>query len=73
MSRRSTPERLYAAGRAATINRLIGTGELPDRAEAQVAAWEAQTAQDGRPRDGAYWDAAWREIGQPRSAQQEPR
>ena len=29
-SRRSTPERLYTAHRAATINRLIGEGELPD-------------------------------------------
>ena len=30
VSRRSTPERLYTAHRAATINRLIGEGELPD-------------------------------------------
>ena len=62
MSRRSTPERLSYARRAATIARLISAGELPDRAEAKVAAWEARTAPDGRPRDGAYWDACWREI-----------
>lgn len=63
MSRRSTPQKLSDARRAATIARLISAGELPERAEAAVAAWEARTAQDGRPRDGAYWDAAWREIG----------
>lgn len=62
MSRRSTPARLYNAHRTATINRLIGEGELPARAEARVAAWEARTAPDGRPRDGAYWDAAYRWI-----------
>ena len=53
MSRRSTPSRLYAAHRAATIARLIGDlRELPERAEARVAAYEVQTARDGRPRDG---------------------
>lgn len=62
MSRRSTPARLSDARRAATLARLISAGELPDRAEAAIAAWEARTAQDGRPRDGTYWDAAWREI-----------
>jgi hypothetical protein len=63
MSRRSTPERLAEARRAGTLARLISAGMLPDRAEAAIAAWEAKTAQDGRPRDGAYWDAAWRWIG----------
>lgn len=43
MSRRSTPARLAAARRAATINRPIGEGELPTRAEAKVAASEART------------------------------
>jgi hypothetical protein len=62
MSRRSTPERLSDARRAATLARLVSAGELPDRAEARIAAWEAWTAHDGRPRDGAYWDAAWRWI-----------
>lgn len=55
MSRRSTPARLSDARRAATVNRLTGEGELPTRAEAKVAAWEARTASDERPRDGAYW------------------
>ena len=62
MSRRSTPERLYIAHRTATINRLIGDGELPDRAEAKVAVWEARPALEGGPRDGAYWDAGYRWI-----------
>lgn len=62
MSRRSTPARLSDARRAATVNRLIGEGELPERAEAKAAAWEAQTASDGRPRDGAYWDDGYRWI-----------
>lgn len=62
MPRRSTPSRLSDARRAATIARLTGEGALPTRAEAKVAAWEARTASDGRPRDGAYWDAAYRCI-----------
>jgi hypothetical protein len=33
MSRRSTPERLDEARRAGTLNRHIGEGELPERAE----------------------------------------
>lgn len=62
MSRRSTPERIYAAQRAGVVQRLTGEGELPDRAEAKVAAWEARTVGDGRTRDGAYWDAGYRWI-----------
>src|SRR6478736_7455136 len=41
MSRRSTSERIYQAHRSGTLTRLIGEGELPDRAEALVAAWGA--------------------------------
>lgn len=62
MSRRSTPDRLAFARRSALVNRLIGEGELPHRAEARVADWEAKTATDGRPRDGAYWDDGYRWI-----------
>ena len=58
MSRRSTPERLYAAGRAATIARLIGDGEPPDRAEAKVAAWEARNTAPGRP----DWDVVYQAV-----------
>jgi hypothetical protein len=62
MSRRSTPERIYAARRSAIVNRLIGEGELPAQAEARLAAREARTAQDGLDRDGRWWDAAYRGI-----------
>jgi hypothetical protein len=58
MSRRSTPERLDAARRAAALARLIGDGELPDRAEDWIARWESIADAEGRRRDGTYWDAA---------------
>jgi hypothetical protein len=62
MARRSTPERLDEARRAGTLTRLIGEGELPERAEALLVAWEAQAASEGRERDGAYWQAGYRWI-----------
>ncbi len=54
MSRPSTPEPIYQARRAGTLQRLIGEGELPDRAERLVALLEAETARDGLERDGRY-------------------
>ena len=60
MSRRSTPERLHHARRAATIERLVGEGELRERAESLVATWEARADAEGLERDGRYWDAGWR-------------
>jgi len=59
MSRRSTPERLHAARREATKQRLIGEGGTPDQAERLIAQWELQVAQDGLERDGRYWEAGW--------------
>ena len=59
MSRRSTPEHLHQARRAAVIERLVGERELRERAEALVAAWEAKADADGLERDGPYWDVAW--------------
>jgi hypothetical protein len=59
MSHRSTPERLDAARRSATLNRLIGDGELPDQAAAWMARWEDLADGAGRPRDGAYWEVGW--------------
>ena len=59
MSRRSTPERLHLARRAANVQRLMGEGELPERAEELVAAWEAKADAEGRARDGRYWDQGW--------------
>lgn len=59
MSRRSTPERLNTARRAATLARLVSDGVLPDRAEAWLVRWERHAALDGRERHGAYWEAGW--------------
>lgn len=60
MSRRSTPARLEEARRAGFRNRLIGSGMLPDRADAAMAAWEAEAALRGlSERTGGYWDSAW--------------
>jgi len=59
MSRRSTPERLHQARRAAIVERLVGEGVLRERAEALVASWEAKADADGLERDGAYWGAGW--------------
>ncbi len=53
MARHVDPDRINAARRAAAIARLIGAGELPDRAEALVASWEATLAD--RP-DRADWE-----------------
>ncbi len=69
MARRSTPERIYQAHRAGTIRRLEGEGELPERAEALVAAWEAEAAQDGRDRDGRWWQDGWRWMAERRASQ----
>ena len=62
MSRRADPERIHAARRAATLQRLTNEGELPDLAEAIVARWEAVADAEGRPHDRDYWEAfeAWR-------------
>ena len=62
MSRRSTPERLQAARRAAALARLISDGELPDRADIWMARGERQAAQDGREPDSGYWEAKYRWI-----------
>ena len=56
MSRRADPVRIYEAHRAGNLNRLIGEGELPDRAEALIAAWEAERL--GVSPDN-FWDGAW--------------
>ena len=62
MSRRADPARIDEARRAATRNRLIGTGLDETTADAWIAASEAQAAQDAIERDGAYWEAGWRWI-----------
>ncbi len=52
MTRRPDPDRIEAARRAAAVARLIGAGELPARAAAWVARWEATV-------DGVADRAAW--------------
>jgi len=59
MSRRSTPERLHQARRAAVIERLVGDGELRDRAVALVSSCEGKADAEGLERDGRYGDLGW--------------
>jgi hypothetical protein len=63
-SRRSTPERIDEARRAATRNRLIGERVTPDTADAWIAAWEAQAARDGLERGASYFEAGWQWISE---------
>jgi hypothetical protein len=44
MGRRSDPNRIDAARREATRQRLLSTGMLPERVDALMAAWEAEAA-----------------------------
>ena len=67
MSRRSTPERLHHARRAAIVERLVGDGELRERAESLVARWEAKADAEGLERDGRYWDIGWGWMAQQRN------
>jgi hypothetical protein len=57
MSRRSTPERIDAARRAAVLSRLTGHGMSVERAQDWIARWEAQAARDGVERGSGFWDA----------------
>jgi len=52
--RRSTPERLDAARRAAALASLISDGELPDEAEAALPAWDRQAIAPKRARNSGY-------------------
>ena len=72
MSRRSTPERLDAAWHAGVRNRLIGERVTEETADAWIAAWEAQAAQDGLERGAAYWDAGWEWINEQRKKRRLP-
>jgi hypothetical protein len=68
VARRPDPERIYEARREATLNRLIGEGELPDRAEALLVAWERHAASEGVDRYGDFWQAGWRWIAEQKAA-----
>ena len=50
----------------------MGEGVTETTADAWIAAWEAQAARDGLPRDGAYWTAAWEWIAAERRVKREP-
>ena len=58
MSRRSTPADIYRARRAAVLSRLTQERRLSaERAEALVAAWEAEGDSRGLDRMTAgFWD-----------------
>ena len=70
MARRPDPERIYQGRRAAHVNRLFQAERmLPERAEALVAAWEAEAARRGRSRDAAtFWTEERRVDGGAASA-----
>jgi hypothetical protein len=68
MARRGSPDRIYAAWRAAIRNTLNDTGmSLPD-AERWLRAWEAEPATRGLPRDGDYWQTGAMWIAEARAA-----
>jgi hypothetical protein len=50
-------EPIDVARRAATRDRLIGHFATPETADAWIAAWVAQAAQDGVKRGSGYWQA----------------
>ena len=56
MSRRPDPARIDAARREATRRRLLSTGMLPERADALMAAWEAEAERRGLADGGRYAD-----------------
>ena len=72
MSRRSTPERIDEARRAAVRSALIGERVTPETADAWIAAWEAKAAQDGLERGSAYWQAGWDWIAAQRERRVRP-
>ena len=67
MARRADPARIDDARKAATQNRLIGTGIDEATADAWIARWEAQAARDGLLQGSAYWDAGWQWIEEQRA------
>lgn len=72
MCRRSTPEHLDTARRAAALARPISNGELPIRADAWLLRWERQAALDGRGRGSAYWEAGYRWVASQRNGPPPP-
>jgi hypothetical protein len=60
MARRADPARIDEARREATRQRLLGTGMLPGRVDALMAAWEVEATRPGLAADRRYADeGAW--------------
>lgn len=72
MARRSTPERIDEARRAATRNRLTGDWVTEPTADDWIAAWDVQAAQDGLERGSAYWEVGWTWIAEQRRGRKLP-
>jgi hypothetical protein len=74
MARRSTPDRLYAAKRAGTVERLAtGGGFGRSDAEGWIAAWERDAEARGLLRtDPAYWPAGETWIAMRRAQDRKP-
>ena len=62
MSRRADPARIDQARRAAIRNRLIGERMTEATADAWIAAWDAQAAQEGLEPGRVYWERGWEWI-----------
>ena len=73
MSRRSTPERIFAARRAAVRNGQTDRGMPLETAEAWCDAWEDEASRQGRDRHAAaFWDGAEVWIAEQRKARRLP-
>jgi hypothetical protein len=72
VSRRSIPERIDAARRAAIRNRLIGERLTEGTAEAWIAAWDAQAAPDGLEAGRVDWERGWEWIAAERRRRVRP-
>lgn len=60
MARRADPARIEAAHREGTRQRLLGTGMLPGRVDALIAAWDEEAARRGLAPDRRFADEdAW--------------
>jgi hypothetical protein len=56
VARPSDPAHIQAAQREGLRYRLLGSGMLPERVEAAMAAWEAEAARRGVPEGRRYSD-----------------
>ena len=66
VSRRSTPERLYQARRAAVFSKVTGTRVIDElEAEHRISAWEREAERRGLDRlTQAFWEAGDRWLAE---------